>query len=204
MKRLICIVLAMAVMIGCACAEEMSLWEHEAGWISFSIALSQDGLDEVWDEGAEKFGKSLGIPMMTGTMFKSMMLKGYAFENGVDEIHADRNRFSGRTQDGDAVFDHEYALAEVLEDANIMGGVRVHVFRTEEEAGAFTYLLLTEPVTVEQEGTHYTTFNMLHTEDEYMKLFEGGEPGEIQLPCTMVEKDTELSGIVLAIEKFVK
>ena len=204
MKRLLCAMITIMMLLGCACAEEMTAeaWQHEAGWISFSLAMSQDGMEEAWDAGAKVFGESIGMPL-TGEQLKMMTLQGYQLENGVDELSVEGSRFTGRTQDGTTLFDHEYAWTETLEDKDIMGGTKVYVFRTEEAgAGEYTYLLMTEPVKTENESTGYVTFNLLYTQrNEYRQIFDLDGKGTAMIPCAMIEKDTGADGLAFAIER---
>ena len=202
MKRIISIVIALIRLLGCACAENMTaeLWQHEAGWISFSVALAQDGMEDVWEESAKVFGGNLGLNL-TGSQLKMMMMQGYALENGVDDLSIEGNHFTGRTKDGAELFSHEYSWVETLEEADIMGGEKVYVFKTEEaDANEYTYLLMTEPIKTESENTAYVTFNMFHThKDAYRELFNAQKTGTAAMPCAMIEKDTGRDGLEYAI-----
>ena len=77
----------------------------------------------------------------------------------------------------------------------------MHVFRTEEaNAGAYAWLLLTEPMKTEGENAGYTTFNLFCTGmKDYRQLFN--QAGSVAIPCTMIEKDTGTDGLSYAIEK---
>ena len=202
MKRIISIVIALIMLLGCACAENMTaeLWQHEAGWISFSVALAQDGMEDVWEESAKVFGGNLGLNL-TGSQLKMMMMQGYALENGVDDLSIEGNHFTGRTKDGAELFSHEYSWVETLEEADIMGGKKVYVFKTEEaDANEYTYLLMTEPIKTESENTAYVTFNLFHTQkDAYRDLFDAKKTGTAAMPCAMIEKDTGRDGLAYAI-----
>ena len=203
MKKVLCVLAMVALLLGCACAEELPAekWQHEAGWISFSLALSRDELDEAWEAGAKVFGENLGFPL-TGEQLKSMTLQGYQLENGVDELAVAGSCFTGKAQDGTVLFDGEYTWAETLEDKDILGGTKVHVFRAEKDEGEFTYLLMTEPVRTEGETAGYVTFNLFHTgRKDYGEIFDIRGTGGAQIPCTMIEKDTETEGLAYAIER---
>ncbi len=203
MKKTLCILLVTVFLFGVACAGEMSLdmWQHEGGWMSFTLGLMQEDLAEVWDEGAKVFGESMGIPGLTGDMLQQMMMQGYSMSSFVDEVQVEGNRITGQ-KDGTELFRHEYAFAETLEEEDVMGGKRVHVFRTEENAGEYTYLLMTEPLRTEgDDGAGYVTFNLFHAKDDYRALFIAGKGKTLTVPCAMMEKDTDRAGIKLAIEK---
>lgn len=202
MKKTISVVALIILLIGCACAEgvDMELWQHEAGWTSFQLVLSQDELNSVWEENVEAFGESMGIPGLTVAQMKSMLLQGMSMESGVDELSVEGSRMTGWNADGTEVFSHEYTLAETLEDKSILGGVKMYVFRTEEkDAGDYTYLLMTEPVKTEGENVGYTTFNLVCTgRKDYRNLFKGKS---VIVPCTMIGKDTTMEGLAFAIER---
>ena len=203
MRRILCLLAAMALLLGCACAEELPAekWQHEAGWVSFSLALSREELDGAWEAGAKLFGENLGLPL-TGEQMKAMMLQGYQLENGVDELFVAGSRFTGKSQDGSELFDGEYALVETLEDKEILGGAKVHVFRAEKDAGEYTYLLMTEPVKTEGETAGYVTFNLFHTAGKnYREVFDIRGTGTARIPCAMTEKDTGTEGLAYAIER---
>ena len=206
MKKTLCILLVTVFLFGTACAGEMSLdmWQHEGGWMSFTLGLMQEDLAEVWDEGAKVFGESMGIPGLTGDMLQQMMMQGYSMSSFVDEVQVEGNRITGR-KDGTELFSHEYAKAELIDDPAIMGGVRVHVFHTEEaNAGEYTWLLLTEPQKVEKDGASYTTFNLVCTQkDDYHTLFdmENGQNEPVAV-CALIEKDVTAEGLALAINNF--
>ena len=55
MKRIICTMLATVFMLGCAWAEGTGTeaWKHEAGWINFSVAITQEGTEEIWNAAAK-------------------------------------------------------------------------------------------------------------------------------------------------------
>ena len=202
MKKVLCIIITIVMLLGYAYAENVTaeLWQHEAGWISFSVALAQDGMEDVWEESAKVFGANLGLNL-TGAQLKVMMMQGYALENGVDDLLIEGNRFTGKTKDGAELFSYEYSWVETLEQADIMGGKKVYVFKT-EGAGAkeYTYLLMTEPLRKESENTAYVTFNMFHTQkDQYRDLFNAKKTGTAAMPCTMIEKDTGRDGLAYAI-----
>ena len=202
MKKVLCTIITVVMLLGCACAENVTaeLWQHEAGWISFSVALAQEGLEEVWEESAKVFGENLGLNL-TGAQLKVMMMQGYALENGVDDLLIEGNHFTGKTKDGAELFGHEYSWVETLEEADIMGGKKIYVFKTEEaDAKEYTYLLMTEPLRTENENTAYVTFNMFHTQkDAYRDLFNAKKTGTAAMPCAMIEKDTRKDGLAYAI-----
>ncbi len=205
MKKILCAIMMIMMLSGCAYAESVTteLWQHEAGWVSFSVALAQDGMDEAWEEGAKVFGDNLGLAGLSGTQMKQMLMQGYAIENGVDELVVSGNNFTGKTKDGTELFSYEYAWVETLEQDSIMGGTKVYVFQTEEaNAGEFTYLLMTEPLKTEGDSTSYVTFNLFHTEKkEYKDLFSAKKTGTATVPCTMIEKDTGIEGLVYVLER---
>lgn len=205
MKRIVCAVIAMMLLSGCAGAEGVSTkkWQHEAGWTAFSLAMNQEGLDEKWEKAAEAFGKRMGMKDLEPEQLKTMMLRGYSMENGVDELYVEGKQFTGRKADGTEVFSHKYSWVETLKDKNILGGTKVHVFRTKEKnAGNYQWLLLTEPVKTEGEDAEYTTFNLICTgKKDYRKLFKKGKTGSVVIPCAMIEKDTGDEGLAYAIEK---
>ncbi len=205
MKRIICAVIAALMLMGCACADGVSTkkWQHEAGWTAFSLAMNQEGLDKEWEKAAEAFGERMGLKGLEPAQLKTMMLKGYSMENGVDELSVEGKRFTGRAADGTEVFSHKYTWVETLKEKNIMGGTKVHVFRTKEKnAGNYQWLLLTEPVKTEGEDAAYTTFNLFCTgKKDYRQLFKKGKSGSVAIPCAMIEKDTGMEGLAYAIEK---
>ena len=202
MKKVLCTIMAIVMLLGYACAESVAaeLWQHEAGWISFSVALAQDGMEDVWEESAKVFGGNLGLNL-TGLQLKTMMMQGYALENGVDDLLVEGNCFTGKTKDGAELFSHEYLWVETLEEADIMGGKKVYVFRTDEaDANEYTYLLMTEPLRTERENAAYVTFNMFHTQkDAYRELFNAKKTGTAAMPSAMIEKDTGRDGLAYAI-----
>ena len=204
MKKMICAVLAMMLLAGCAYAEGTGTeaWQHEAGWINFSVAISMEGSDEVWEQAAKIFGESVGIPM-TGETLKAGVLQGHAVENDVEDLTVEGNRLTGKKADGTELFSHEYALAEVIEEEAILEGKKVYVFMTDEaDAGKYTYLLLTEPLTTEGEGTSYTTFNLICTEQEdYRALFDTEKATAPVAVCDMIQKDTAPEAIAYAVQK---
>ncbi len=204
MKKVLCAVMAIMLMTGCAWAEGTGteVWQHEAGWINFSVAISQEGSDEVWEQAAKIFGESVGVPM-TGEALKAGVMMGHALENDVEDLSVEGNRFTGKKADGTELFSHEYALAETIEEEAVMNGQKTYVFKTgEAEAGKYTYLLITEPVTTEGEGTSYTTFNLVCTAlDEYRTLFDVKENGAPVAICSMIEKDTALEALAYAVQK---
>ena len=204
MKKIICTVLVMMFMVGCAWAEGTGTeaWQHEAGWLSFSVAISQEGSDEVWEQAAKIFGESVGVPM-TGEMLKAGVMMGHTLENDVEDLSIEGNRFIGKKADGTELFSHEYTLAEVIEEGAVMNGEKTYVFKTEEaDAGKYTYLLITEPVTTESEGVSYTTFNLVCTsKDDYRTVFDVEENGSPVAICAMVEKDASMEGLAYAVQK---
>lgn len=201
MKKLICIFAAVMILAGCAWAEGTGTeaWQHEAGWISFQKAVSGEELESVWQESAEAFSIRMKMPGLPLEQLKEMLLQGYSLENGVEEILAEGNRFTGKNAD-QVVFSHEYALVETIEEAGLMGGARIHVFRTEEpDAGQYTFLLLTDPVKTEGEGTGYVTFNLYCTGNEqYRELVTSGTA---VLACPMIEKDTGTEALEFAVRR---
>ena len=207
MKKVLCLVFAAVMLLGCAGAEETGteMWAHEAGWMSFQLALSQDSLDEVWEECAKSFGESLGLANLPVATMKKMLLQGLAMENGVDVLKVEGSRFTGSNADGTEAFSHEYAWKETIEDENILGGKKVYVFRTEEAgAGNYTCLLMTEPVKTEGENAGYVTFNLFCMGDKYREKLTAGKNDAVPMPCTMIEKDTETEGLVFAVERMFK
>lgn len=205
MKKIICALIAAMLLLGCACADGVSTkkWQHEAGWTAFSLALSQEELDETWEKAAEAFGERMGMKDLEPERLKAMMLQGYSMENGVDELTVKGSRLTGRNADGTEVFSFKYTWVETLKDKNILGGRKVHVFRTKEKnAGNYQWLLMTEPVKTEGEDGAYTTFNLICTgKKDYRKLFKKGKMGSAVIPCTMIEKDTGMEGLTFAVER---
>ena len=201
MKKLICIFAAVMILAGCAWAEGTGTeaWQHEAGWISFQKAVSGEELESVWNESAETLGESLQIPGLPLEQLKEMLLQGYSMESGVDEFLAEGNRFTGKNAE-QVVFSHEYALVETIEEDAVMFGTRIHVFRTEEpDAGQYTFLLMTEPVKTEGDGTGYITFNLYCTGNEqYRELVTSGTA---VLACPMIEKDTGTEALEFAVRR---
>ena len=202
MKKIISIIALIVLLMSCACAEGVGteMWQHEAGWVSASLAMSWEGLEEAWDKATEAFAERMGLKGLEAAQLKTMMLKGYSMESGVDELGVEGDRFVGRNADGTEAFAHEYAFVETLENKDILGGVKVFVFRTEEKnAGDYTYLLMTEPVKTEGEGVSYTTFNLICTgRKDYRNLFKGKN---VVVPCPMIEKDTGNDGVAYMIER---
>ena len=202
MKRWICMLLALLMTAGCAWAEEASMWENEAGWTAFSLALSQEGLEAVWDESALIFAENMGLPGLSGAQLRTMLLQGYSLEHGVDELKAEGNRFTGLTREGKEVFSHEYTPVETLEEADIMGGAKVHVLQTEDrDAGGYTSLLMTEPLTTGDGESSYVTFNLFVAGKDYRKVFADAKKGSALIPCAMIRTDTAQAGLAYAIEK---
>ena len=203
MKKIICAVVAVMMLFGAATAEGVTtdMWEHEAGWEAFLLAVSRDELNEAWEAGIAAFGEQIGLANVPVDMLKKMLLQGYSMESGVDGLKVKGDRFIGTDTEGNEVFGHKYAWAGTIEDANVLGGQKVHVFRTEEaNAGAYAWLLLTEPMKTEGENTGYTTFNLYCTGmKDYRQLFN--QAGSVAIPCTMIEKDTGIEGLSYAIEK---
>ena len=197
MKRLLVMGVLGVMLLECACAEGVGteLWEREGGWLAFSVALSAEGTEEAWETGAEQFGASLGIPGMSGSQLKSLMLKGYKLEDGVDELLVEGNRFTGKTADGSEIFSHEYFWTETIEEEDVLGGTRVYLFQTEEaEAGTYACLMMTEPVSSGTDGQEYVTFNLLHSEAGNYRAALGS-----MLPETLIGEDTEIEGLSSAI-----
>ena len=205
MKKVICAIMSIMILLGYACAETVTaeLWQHEAGWISFSVALAQDSMKEVWEASAKRFGANIGMDNLTGEQLKMMSMRGYSMENGVDELKVEGNRFSGKLKDGTELFNCEYSLVEVLEEDQILGGVKVYVFKADsEDVKEYTYLLMTEPLKTEKENVSYVTFNLLHTQNSaYRALFSSNGNGSATLPCTMIERDTGTEGLTYVIER---
>ena len=203
MKKIICAVVAVMMLFGAAAAEGVTteMWEHEAGWEAFLLAVSRDELNEAWEASIATFGEQIGLANVPVDMLKKMLLQGYSMESGVDGLKVEGNRFTGSDAEGNEVFAHEYAWADTMEDPDILGGQKVHVFRTEEaDAGAYAWLLMTEPMKTEGENAEYTTFNLYCTGmKDYRQLFNQG--GSVAIPCTMIEKDTGTDGLRYAIEK---
>ncbi len=204
MKKILCAVIAMMMLPGCAWAEgtDTALWQHEAGWIDFSVAITQEGSDEIWNEAARIFGESVGVPM-TGEALKAGIMMGHTLENDVEDLSVEGNRMTGRKADGTELFSHEYALVEMIEEEAIMGGEKVHVFKAAEEAGEYTYLLMTEPVKTESESASYITFNLVCTsQEDYRALFITEEEDATPVAvCAMIEKDTGVDGLAYAVQK---
>ena len=206
MRRIICAILAALLLTGCACAEGTGTeaWQHEAGWINFSVAITQEGTAEVWDNAAKAFTEKQGLPIaMSGEQLKAGILQGHALENDIEDLSVDGNRMTGKKADGTELFSYEYVLVELIEEEAILDGQKVYVFKTEEAgAGKYTYLLLTEPVKAEDEEASYTTFNLVCTgQDNYRALFDTKKTGTAVAICDMIEKDTTAEGLEFAIEK---
>ena len=72
----------------------------------------------------------------------------------------------------------------------------MHVFKTEEEAGEYTYIALTEPEEANYSGIEFLSFNMVHTANDYMTMFGGA-----LIPCTMVALDTDIEAMKAWVEK---
>lgn len=208
MKKLCCVIAIIVMIMGCACADGVSTkqWQHEAGWVGFQLALSQEQLDSVWEESVKVFGKNMGLKGLTVEQMKKMLLQGYSMESGVDELNVEGNRITGRKADGTEVFSHKYAWVETIKDKKIMGGKAVHVFRTKEKgAKNYTYLLMMEPVKTEGKNAEYTTFNLICTgKKDYKALFNTKKNGSAVIPCTMIKKDTGTEGLTYAIERLFK
>lgn len=201
MKKTMCLFAAVLLLFGCAFAEGMTTepWEHEGGWMAFPVAMVQEGLEGTWSEGAKVFGEKIGFPALTGDQLQQMMLQGYSLADGPDELLGEGGRFTG-WKDGKELFSHEYSFVETIEDKDVMEGTRVHVFKTEDQgAGAYTYLLMTEPLTTEGETASYVTFNLFHAKGEYRKLFTAEDGGTITPPSAMIQKDTSEEGLEQAI-----
>lgn len=198
MKRIICAMLAALLLVGCAYAEEtgLEMWQREGGWAALAKALTREDLSEAWEQGAEVFAQSLGMPSMNVEMLQGMMLQGMNLESGIDEIVVEGNRVTGRLEDGTEVFNHEYCPVETLQQKDVLGGAVVHVLKTEEEAGEYTFIALTEPEEANYSGGLFLSCNMLHIADDYMKMFGGA-----LIPCTMVAADTEAAALVAWVEK---
>ena len=79
MKRIICTMLATVFMLGCAWAEGTGTeaWQHEAGWINFSVAITQEGTEEIWNAAAKSFSEKQGLPIvMSGKQLRDGILQG--------------------------------------------------------------------------------------------------------------------------------
>ena len=198
MKRIICAVLAVLMLAGCAYAEEtgLEMWQREGGWTTLAKALTGDGLKEAWEHGAEVFAQSLGMPSMNVETLQGMMLQGFNLESGIDGITVDGNRVTGSLEDGTEVFSHEYSLVETLQQADVPGGAAVYVFQAAEEAGEYNYIALTEPEEASFSGIEFMSFNMVHTATDYMKMFGGA-----LIPCTMVATDTDAEALQAWIDR---
>ena len=72
MKKIVCLVMLAVLLLGCAGAEEKPAkkWEIKAGWTSYALMLSQEGMDDLWEEGARKFCEKFGAAVMTGEQFR--------------------------------------------------------------------------------------------------------------------------------------
>ena len=198
MKRIICAVLAVLMLAGCAYAEETGLetWQREGGWTALAKALTGEELNEAWEHGAEVFAQSLGMPSMTVETLQGMMLQGFNLESGIDEITVDGNRMTGCLEDGTELFSHEYSLVDTLQREDVLGGAAVYVFQAAEEAGQYNYIALTEPETANYGGIEFMSFNMVHTANDYMTMFSGA-----LIPCTMVATDTDTEAIQAWIDR---
>lgn len=202
MKRIICTMLATVFMLGCAWAEGTGTeaWQHEAGWINFSVAITQEGTEEIWNAAAKSFSEKQGLPIvMSGKQLKDGILQGHTLENDVEALQVEGNRFTGTKADGTKLFSHEYTQIETID----LQGNSYFVFKTEEAgAGKYTYLLITNPAKAEDGDVSYITFNLVCTEqDDYAALFNAEENGTAVAICDMIEKDTTNEGFVFAIEK---
>ncbi len=202
MKKVLCAVMVIMLMLGCAWAEETGTeaWQHEAGWINFSVAMTQEGTEEIWDTAAKAFSEKQQLPIvMSGEQLKTGILQGHTLENDIEALNVDGNLFTGMKRDGTELFSHEYAQVETID----VQGESYFVFKTAEAgAGKYTYLLITKPVKAEDGDVSYTTFNLVCTEqDNYAVLFDSEKSGTAVAICDMIEKDTTNEGFVFAIEK---
>ena len=80
------------------------------------------------------------------------------------------------------------------------GGATVHVFQANEKAGEYTYIALTEPEETNNGGALFLSFNMVHTADDYMKMFGHEDKGGL-IPCTMVALDTDVEALKAWIDR---
>lgn len=196
-RMLTAMILAAALLSGCAAAEEtLSAWEHEGGWVSFPLEAQKEELNEAWEEGAKVFGELIGLDKLDGATLKKMLLQGYAYETHFDNLAIDGSRVTVTSQEGEELFSHEYEWAETLENA--MQGAAVHVFRSKDaKAGQFTYLCMTEPKTTEGESGNYSSFNLFHAEKDYREMFD---KKNVQIPCMMIPADTGMEGLTAAVK----
>lgn len=207
MKKILCAVLVLMMLLGCACAEETAeKWEVKAGWTSYALMLSQEGVDEAWEEGAKKFCEQFGAAIMTGKQLKDQMLAGYKVEDGVDELKIKGKRFTGKKEDGTILFDYKYSWVETIEDKNILKGTKLHVFRTKDKgAGKYTFLLLTEPVKTKGDNASYVTFNLYNSANKkYKDMFKKSKVELNVIPCTMIRTDTSAEGLTYAVMRMFK
>ena len=204
MKKIVCLLVLFALLLGCAGAEDMTAekWEVKAGWTSYALMLSQEGMDEVWEEGAKKFCEKFGgAAIMTGKMLREQTLAGYKVEDGVDELKIKGSRFTGKKEDGTVLFDYKYSWVETIEDKNILKGTRLHVFRTKDKgAGEYTFLLLTEPVKTKGDDASYVTFNLYNSANKkYKDMFKKSKVELSAIPCAMIRTDTSEKGLRFAV-----
>lgn len=205
MKKIVCLVMLAVLLLGCAGAEEKPAkkWEIKAGWTSYALMLSQEGMDDLWEEGARKFCEKFGAAVMTGEQFRERMLAGYWVEDGVDGLKIKGSRFTGKKQDGTVLFDYDYAWLETIEEKAVLNGTRVHVFRTKAEgAGEYRYLMLTEPVKTKGDGAAYVTFNLYNSANKkYRDVFKKSMVGLSTIPCAMIRSDTGMKDLEYAVRR---
>ncbi len=208
MKKILCTFLVVIMLLGCAGAEKMTaeMWAIKDGWTSYVLMMSQEGMDAVWEEGAQKFCEKFGAAVMTGAQLRAQMLAGYKVEDGVDELSIEGDRFTGKKQDGTVLFDYDYAWVETIADKNILKGTKLHVFRTEDKgAGEYTFLLLTEPVKTEGDDGSYETFNLYNSANKkYRDMFKKSKVELKVIPCTMIRTDTSVEGLEYAVRRLFK
>ena len=131
---------------------------------------------------------------MTGEALRAMNAQVCGMEDGIVSLTVDGSTVTAVDANGDAVFAHEYAYADTVENA--IEGAPMFVFRTAAAAGKYTYLCLTQPAVASDEGGVIDNFNLRYAEADYEALFAEDYAGPT---CVLVSGDTTIENMEYTI-----
>ena len=132
---------------------------------------------------------------MTGEALRAMNAQVCGMEDSIVSLTVDGNTVTAVDANGDAVFTHEYAYADTVENA--IEGAPMFVFRTDDaDAGKYTYLCLTQPAVASDEGSVIDNFNLRYAEADYEALFAEDYAGPT---CVLVSGDTTIENMEYTI-----